>query len=157
MLTVDSSPTYKNFNVPIIYGGPETPNNVAVGFTIAPLTIGSWGLVDSIMIGPAATSVESEATSQPETFSLSQNYPNPFNPVTRIDYALAEATDTKLEIYNVRGQRVRTLVDHHLEAGLHFVHWDSRDMKGQSVAAGIYFYRITAGERTATRKMLLLR
>lgn len=161
-LFVDSSSTYKNFHVPIIYPGPETPNNVIVAFSINgpgydPPTVGSWGLVDSVRIGPVATAVESEVLSQPKTFSLSQNYPNPFNPVTRIDYTLTEAADTRLEIYNVRGQRVRTLVDHHLEAGAHFVHWDSRDMNGQSVAAGIYFYRLMAGERSATRKMLLLK
>jgi flagellar hook assembly protein FlgD len=101
--------------------------------------------------------VESEATSLPERFALLQNYPNPFNPVTKINFRVPEATQVKLEIYNVRGQRVRTLVDHHLEAGHHFVHWDSRDMNGQSVAAGIYLYRLMAGERTATRKMLLLK
>ena len=157
MLTVDSSSTYKNFNVPIIYSGPETPNNVTVAFTIGPLTIGSWALVDSISIGPVATSVESEAAAIPESFFLSQNYPNPFNPVTNIRFSILEPSDLKIEIYNIRGQRVRILVDDHLQAGDHVVQWDSRDANGRSAAAGIYFYRLKAGNQSSTKKMLLLR
>jgi hypothetical protein len=159
---VDTSSTYKSFHVPIIYPGAQMPNNVVVTFSITGPdymgpTIGTWALVDSVSIGPVATAVGPMVSSPPESFSLSQNYPNPFNPVTKIDYTLPEAADAKLEIYNVRGQRVRTLVNDHLPAGVHFIHWDSRDMYGQSVAAGIYFYRLQAGPRTLTRKMLLLK
>lgn len=158
----ESSSTYKSFHVPITYPGSEIPNNVTVGFAIKgpsylPPTVGSWALIDSVSIGPVATAVESEVISQPKTFSLLQNYPNPFNPVTKIDFSLAEGTNVRLEIYNVRGQRVRTLVDDHLAAGAHFVHWDSKDMNGQPVAAGIYFYRLTTDHRMATKKMLLLK
>jgi hypothetical protein len=160
---VDTSSTYKSFHVPIIYPGAQVPNNVVVTFSIAGLddymgpTIGTWALVDSVSIGPVATSVESGITSQPTTFSLSQNYPNPFNPVTRIDYTLPAAADTRLEIYNVRGQLVRTLVNDRLEAGAHFVHWDSNDSYGQPVAPGIYFYRLQAGQQMKVKKMLLLK
>ncbi len=159
---VDSSSTYKSFHVPITYPGSEIPNNVIVAFAIngpsyLPPTVGSWALVDSISIGPVATSVETGTGTRPGSFALSQNYPNPFNPLTRIDYTLDEATNVRLEIYNILGQRVRTLVDDYLPAGVHFVHWDSRDMHDRPVTAGIYFYRLEAGQQTAMRKMLLLR
>jgi hypothetical protein len=154
--------TYTRFICPILYPGSEIPNNVTVTFTIegptyGETTIGSWGLVDSIMIGPVSTSVEPMTSSRPESFSLSQNYPNPFNPVTRIDYALPAAVDARLEIYNVRGQLVRNLVNDRIEAGAHFVHWDSKDRYGQPVAPGIYFYRLQAGEQMITKKMLLIK
>jgi hypothetical protein len=159
---VDSSSTYKSFHVPITYPGSEIPNNVTVAFAIdGPSyfmpTVGSWALVDSVSIGPVATSVEPEATAIPKSFSLSQNYPNPFNPVTNIRFSILEPSDLNLEIYNIRGQRVKTLVDDHVQAGDHVVQWDSRDANGRAAAAGIYFYRLQVDDRQVTNKMLLLR
>ncbi len=88
----------------------------------------------------------------PTTFSLEQNYPNPFNPRTTISYSLPEASQVTLDIYNILGQKVATLVDEYQEAGEHQVNWNST---GQS--SGIYFYRLKAGEATEARKMLLLK
>jgi len=88
----------------------------------------------------------------PATFGLSQNYPNPFNPSTNFSYDLPEAADVNLTVYNILGQRVRTLVDQKMEAGTHTVAWDA-----SQYASGVYFYRITAGSFTATKKMLLLK
>jgi len=88
----------------------------------------------------------------PVTYALSQNYPNPFNPTTGISFTLPQASDVKLEIYNIMGQRVAALVDGHLEAGEHVVQWNASD-----VASGVYFYRLHAGEFTETRKMMLLK
>jgi len=80
------------------------------------------------------------------------NYPNPFNPSTRISFHLPGPTDVKLEIFNILGQHITTLVDRFLEAGDHSVVWD-----GEQVASGFYYYRIQAGEQVATNKMLLLK
>jgi hypothetical protein len=93
----------------------------------------------------------------PATFSLAQNYPNPFNPATTIGFALAISGHTKISVYNVLGQNVRTLVDGHLEAGRHSVVWDGKDDGGRAVASGIYLYRIETIEYIETRKMLLLK
>jgi len=86
-----------------------------------------------------------------------QNHPNPFNPTTEINFALPKACDATLEVYNITGQKVATLVDGTLEAGEHTVQWDSRDQSGVSVASGIYLYRLTAGEFRDTKKMILLK
>jgi hypothetical protein len=86
-----------------------------------------------------------------------QNYPNPFNPDTRIAFSITHASDVKVEIFNILGQMVNTLLDGHLEAGEHFVEWNGQGSNGQPLAGGIYFYRLTAGDITETRKMLLLR
>jgi thermitase len=81
-----------------------------------------------------------------------QNFPNPFNPVTEISFSLPVAAKVTIDIYNVLGQRVTTLVDRSLPAGEHSATWD-----GSAASSGVYFYRITAGEFTATKKMMLVK
>ncbi len=88
----------------------------------------------------------------PTVFALNQNYPNPFNPLTTITYALPSATHVTLEVYNVLGQRVATLVDEQQAAGEHTATWDANHF-----SSGVYFYRIQTGEATETKKMLLLK
>ncbi len=89
--------------------------------------------------------------------SLSQNRPNPFNPTTTIAYNIAQPGDVLLEIYNVAGQRMRTLVDERRSSGPHEVMWDGRNDHGESVGSGIYFYRIMSDEFTSMKKMILLK
>lgn len=93
----------------------------------------------------------------PNDFSLSQNLPNPFNPETQISYGLPKDSWVKLSIYNIRGQKVKTLVDGFEAAGHKVVIWDGTNEEGEQVASGVYFYRLDAGEFTATKKMVLLR
>ena len=92
----------------------------------------------------------------PEGFGLGQNYPNPFNPGTVIPYELAAAGYVRLEVFNLLGQRVATLVDGELGAGSYAAQWDARDALGQGVAAGVYVYRLMAGGGVATRRMVLV-
>nr|MBN2278089.1 VCBS repeat-containing protein [candidate division Zixibacteria bacterium] len=91
----------------------------------------------------------------PAQFRLHDNYPNPFNPATIISYDLPVAAPVNLDIYNVLGQRVRSLVDDIQPAGHHNVRWDGTDYAGSQVASGIYFYRLTAGDYTSSKKMIL--
>ncbi len=97
------------------------------------------------------------ASGTPHTYELSQNYPNPFNPSTTIRYAVPQPEHVKLDVFNIQGQRVRTLVDAQVAAGQHVVTWDGRDDAGRPVATGLYLYRLRAGERVFRRKMLLLK
>jgi hypothetical protein len=99
----------------------------------------------------------SEATLIPKEFTLFPNYPNPFNPQTVIQYALPHDCEVQITIYNILGQKVRTLVNENQKAGYQRVEWDSKNDKGIEVASGIYFYRIKAGEFTEARKMLILK
>ncbi len=92
----------------------------------------------------------------PFTFSLSQNRPNPFNPSTVIPFSLAKAGQVELTVFNIAGQRVKTLVSGSLPEGYHAVVWKGDDNRGGSVASGVYFYRLVSGGRAVTRKMLLL-
>jgi hypothetical protein len=93
----------------------------------------------------------------PRTFRLGQNYPNPFNPTTMIEFSVPERADVQLDIYNILGRKVETLVDREMAAGDYTVQWDGTNQSGQSVATGIYLYRLTTGDHTASRKMLLLK
>ena len=98
----------------------------------------------------------------PEETALLHNYPNPFNPETWIPYQLAEPAEVALTIYNMNGQPVRRLALGHQAAGMYrsrsrAVYWDGRNHLGESVASGLYFYTLTAGEFSATRRMLILK
>ena len=98
----------------------------------------------------------------PEKTALFANYPNPFNPETWIPYQLAEHTDVTLHIYSIDGKLIRTLAIGYQPAGLYqyrsrAVYWDGRNALGESVASGVYFYTLTAGAFTATRRMLILK
>ena len=88
---------------------------------------------------------------------LGQNSPNPFNPATRIGFTLSQANQARLEIYNILGQRVKVLLDEYLEPGSHSAVWNGTDDDGNAVAGGVYLYRVTAGDQTSTRKMILMK
>jgi hypothetical protein len=96
----------------------------------------------------------------PRVYSLSQNYPNPFNPRTVIRIEIpgreGEEVPVRLEVFNLRGQRIRTLVDGSRSPGAHVVSWDGRDEHGEHAGSGVYLYRLTAGEFTATKKMVMV-
>ncbi len=92
----------------------------------------------------------------PERFELGHNYPNPFNPSTIIPYQLPASTRVRLEVFNILGQRVTTLVDGERAAGFHTARWDATDAAGRAVAAGVYFYRLKGGGVHLTRRMVLI-
>ena len=114
------------------------------------------GVVTQTTTDASGQFVLSLGPTRPQAFALGQNYPNPFNPRTVIPYQLSSAIPVRLEVFNLLGQLVVTLVDEVQTAGVHTAHWDARDMAGQGVAAGIYIYRLTAGEATATGRMVLV-
>ncbi|MCB0260113.1 MAG: T9SS type A sorting domain-containing protein, partial [Calditrichaeota bacterium] len=93
----------------------------------------------------------------PTEYSLDQNYPNPFNPTTTVRFALPEASNVTLKIYNILGQEVYTLARGNLEAGFHTFQWNATDQYGSRVASGIYIYRLQAGHFVQTKKMLLVK
>lgn len=93
----------------------------------------------------------------PGANALSQNFPNPVSDNTTIQYQLAGEAGVRLTVYDVAGRVVTELLDEKQHAGLHTVRWDSRDRLGCTVASGVYFYRLAAGDFTSTRKMVVLR
>lgn len=91
------------------------------------------------------------------TNSLQQNYPNPFNPETQIRFVLPKPARVKLEVYNLLGQKVVTLLDREMTAGPNTIVWDGKNGKGENVSSGIYFYRLEAGDLKETKKMIIVR
>ena len=107
------------------------------------------------------TGIEPDDTefSTPDNFTLEQNYPNPFNPSTVIPYAIPsnKTVVVKLEIFNLLGQKVRTLIRQTQTSGAYSATWNGRDDSGNPVASGVYYYRLIAGEFVAAKKLMLLR
>ena len=95
-------------------------------------------------------------TALPTDFALGQNYPNPFNPSTIIPYQLPVAGHVRLEVFNVLGQRLATLVDAERSAGMHTAQWDATDAAGRAVGAGVYIYRLSSGGVSVSRRMVLV-
>ena len=93
----------------------------------------------------------------PKEFALHNNYPNPFIPVTNITYDIPEATDVILEIYNVMGQRVRTLAQGNHEPGRYQIVWSATNDIGQALSSGMYIYRIQAGDFVSVKKLVLMK
>lgn len=96
-------------------------------------------------------------TGIPKTYQLSQNYPNPFNPETMIKYDLPDPGYVNITVYNILGQKTKTLIDEYQEAGHKSVNWDGKDDGGREVASGIYFYKIKTAGFEKTKKMVLLK
>ena len=92
----------------------------------------------------------------PQGFELGANYPNPFNPSTMIPYRLPASMHVRLEVFNLLGQRVATLVDGEQPAGFHTASWDATDAAGQAVGAGVYIYRLVSDGQAVSRRMLLI-
>jgi hypothetical protein len=93
----------------------------------------------------------------PAVTSLFQNYPNPFNPETKIEFYLEKGGEVKLEIFNIRGQRLATLIDEELPQGEHSLIWNPKTAKGKDLPSGVYLYRLQSDNYEKTRKMLYLK
>ncbi len=116
--------------------------------------LNSWGL--RIVGTGQRVGINEDRKILPEAFTLNQNYPNPFNPSTNISFNLPQSGDVKLEIFDLLGRRVSTLIDNNLIAGPHILTWDGRNGATQA-SSGIYFARLTAGNRTAVIRMSLIK
>ena len=93
----------------------------------------------------------------PEEFELQQNYPNPFNAGTEIRFAMPEEGHVRLDVYNLLGKKIRTLVDEDRKAGRYNAHWDGADANGKTVSSGLYVYRLEAGSFTDQKSMVFVK
>jgi len=86
-----------------------------------------------------------------------RNFPNPFNPTTMISFYLASAENVKLEIFNTKGQKIKTLVNENFTPGQHQISWNGTDDSEKLIASGVYYYKMKSGSYTSTKKMILMR
>ena len=110
-----------------------------------------------LIVGFAAGIDDDPNSNLPISIELEQNYPNPFNPSTTIDFSLSYSSEVTLEIYNVKGELTKKLINGPLSAGSHSAEWNGKDNSGNDVASGIYFYRLTSNNEAKSKKMLLLK
>lgn len=129
--------------------GQPTPIGIAAK-TNQELYAGYWGQVRSLT--PTGTLAPVTLYNQ-----LFQNYPNPFNPSTTIKYSVARSGPVEIKIFNVRGQKVKTLINENKLPGAYRVSWDGRNEAGTQVASGVYFYRLRIGTFHSVKKLVLLK
>jgi hypothetical protein len=127
---------------------------VANNSVMSPITLSQEELTVTIS---RSTEVKLDRFDIPNSYILSQNYPNPFNPETIIEYQLPENVHVKIDIFNLRGQNIRSLKDQPQHAGYHTIRWDGCDENGTKVVSGIYLYQVKAGDFICTRKMALMK
>ena len=114
------------------------------------LRSGFWGMI-RVLAGTT------DVPSQRIRTTLRPNYPNPFNPSTTIEFVVAETAPVTVEIFDVKGRRVATLIREEFQPGAHQVTWEGTDESGRGLASGIYFCRMQAGDYSRTIKMLLVK
>jgi hypothetical protein len=114
--------------------------------------IGSYALIDDLVLDNTVTEVTREAFTLPSDYQLSQNYPNPFNPATEIEFTIPAEHHVTLKVYNMMGQEIETLVDEELPQGRY-----KRAFNASQLSSGVYFYRIEAGNFSQVKKMALLK
>lgn len=132
-----------------------SPTAMPLHIKIAPET--SKTLTPSSYVSVTVVVAGKSKSLLPEGFSLSQNYPNPLNQETLIKYTIPEDCHVKLTIYNILGQKVKTLVDQYQAAGYKMLHWNGRDDEGNEVASGVYLYKIKADRYINVKKMAVVK
>jgi hypothetical protein len=103
------------------------------------------------------TDVKQIRTSVPDKFTLGNNYPNPFNPTTTFNFSIAKSGLVRIAVYNVLGQKIKTLIDKQMQAGNYKATWDGTDNFGSHVSSGVYFYRLESHSFSVTKKMILMK
>lgn len=140
----------------IVSDGHQGPSGIEVNNNDNILYVSNFsaGTVDEVQL-PA---VGSQGSLLDFPIKLHQNYPNPFNPSTTISFLTTNSHKlTSIKVYNLKGQKVKTLVNDVLPVGKHSVIWHGTDENGKSVSSGVYFYKLNSGDQSLTRKMILLK
>lgn len=156
--TIRFTPVYRDDNSTSLVEGPELGGSINLTVNGVPVQQSYifGGLGERIRL-TTLNSLSRPSENLPRQFGLAQNYPNPFNPSTAIEFSLPTASRTTLEVFNVVGERVTTLIDRFLTAGKYSVMWDGSNAAGKPVSSGMYFYRLKAGDFVDTKKMMLVK
>jgi hypothetical protein len=161
-VTLQGFNIYKSLGEEVGFGRINTSlisadqDNEYVDMDVSPATT-YWYRLGAVAVDGEWMSPTVSITVPVLSLTLYQNTPNPFNPTTTISFSLPDRSKATLCIYDVEGRRIRTLVDEVMKEGHQERVWDGRDASGNQVGSGVYFYCLTAGNRTLTKKMVLLK
>jgi len=150
--------SFDDSSLPLDFNWAIVSDETGLKYEKQPIRIQTAQQQFKLLVGTSEylANILSEYSSTPNTFKIRQNYPNPFNPDTRINYQLPQSTKVTLEIYDLLGRRVKTLVHNQIkETGYHQLLWNGTNDSGNSVSAGIYFLRLRSNHFTKTIKMIL--
>jgi len=148
-----SSDLGENWSSQGVYSNPL--NSVDFISSTSGWAVGDSGIILHTTNG--GVSFVDDVTTQPTEFILEQNYPNPFNPSTVISYQLPVSSDVTLNVYDILGNEIATLVDEYKPARRYEVEFSGHSDEGQNLSSGVYFYRLQAGDFVQTKKMILLK
>ncbi len=129
----------------------------AEAVTVNTTTSNEVNNVNVTLSSDLTTDTTSEKIGAPTEYTLSQNYPNPFNPTTLIEYRVPESAHITLQIFNIQGQLIKTLVDEQQQANVHNVEWNGTDLNGEVVPSGVYFYQIQANDFTDIKSLVFMK
>jgi hypothetical protein len=132
-------------------------NDEGYGWTKIPRSGTGTSIYGGCFVTSEVREIGHSDAGKPSAFSLSQNYPNPFNPITNFEFSLTKSVYVRIEIFNVLGQKVKTLVDEQMNPGVYLVDWNGTDDENNQVSSGVYFYRMQAGDFSEIKKMVLLK
>jgi hypothetical protein len=145
--------TQYTYNVPASYNS----QNISIGIQCVSNDAFIFFVDDVLIQGYNCYVGNDDQTVPVATTELLGNYPNPFNPETLISYNVKTDSPVTIEIYNLKGQKVKSLVEGKAKAGSHSVSWNGTDDNGKKVTSGVYFYRMSSGKYTSSRKMILMK
>jgi hypothetical protein len=155
-LQIGGASSYTLFTVPIYYSNGETPDSCQISVTIAnnsgPVSLGSYFLMDDLLFQGTVTGIDKNSDEIPYNFALMQNYPNPFNPSTNLSFVIGNSSFISLKVYDILGNEVATLVNEEKPAGSYEISFDASNLAG-----GVYFYRLTAGNYSDVKKMMVMK
>lgn len=134
-----------------------TPQVAHADWNVRLKVVDNLGLIAYRDVPFAVRTLDTEDAILVSEFSLGQNYPNPFNASTNIEFSIPAYGPVRLDVFNIRGQKVRTLINNDLSSGAHSINWDARSDLGDQVASGVYYYRLSSMGYEQTAKMLLIK
>ncbi|RKY55747.1 MAG: hypothetical protein DRP89_02660, partial [Candidatus Neomarinimicrobiota bacterium] len=152
VVSINDTTNVATLSSPLTWSGRET-----LIFTVIDDSSASDSDTLIVYVTPLVGIDFEEYSQIPKVYSLSQSYPNPFNPHAVIEYQLPVQSHVKLVIYNILGQKVRTLINEEKNVGYYRIIWDARSESGEQVSSGIYIYQIIAGDFIKTKRMILMR